>query len=300
LIRQLAAQLSSLAAALQNGATSPVSHIPLNICKHTSENTKAIMSRLSLSAVGSSACKPMSVKSRKPLVATARLSQQAVWEARPFLSAINGGNERRVPDWQAPGLKLSLALLSEGLKRGFVMNTGELVLKQQPKEEVQVDTFGYIPIAFSSSFVGSWREIWGSNMMVFTPAPYPWLSEEEFAKLYHCATTSPEPPSMAAYAAWCANLVTRFKLAMHPIPPTSTKPTRQATPSFRKAAAPRTHSNGSGGNGSRGSITAVGGGEEGQQGMVYCLQPIFRSTADNEQQQHETVSSLGSWMTSWL
>jgi hypothetical protein len=193
---------------------------------------------------------------------------------------LNGGNSREELNWTAVEFSKSGGLLTRAIRDGLVTSAGGPVLKDQPTGKVRFDVDGYVWGVFKAGLIGKWTEIWGTSDMWFVPDPFGWLSEEAFCDLYWETIDNPEPISMEATAACCASLIRRF-------PKTNLEPIENHTtaiipiPSFAKAYTPR--SSGSGGNGSRHMLTAVGGGEEGSRRMLRCCKSLqLSATGDDE------------------
>lgn len=199
---------------------------------------------------------------------------------------LNGGNSREELDWTAVEFSKSGGLLTRAIRDGLVTSAGGPVLKHQPTGKVRFDVDGYVWGVFKAGLIGKWTEIWGTSDMWFVPDPFGWLSEEAFCDLYWETIDNPEPTSMEATAAWCASLIRRFpKINLAPIENHTTSISNIIpTPSFFKAYAPLTpRSSGSGGNGSRHMLTAVGGGEEGSRRMLQrCKSVRVSATGDDE------------------
>ena len=250
--------------------------------------------RAAPSARAAAAAKPAVVHagcSGRAIIPKAYIKYQSAIEQRTVQDeawglhrAVNGLNESPVGEFTAIDFSLSGGLLTNLIRKGLVTNTGELVIKDQPKGKVRFDVDGYRRAVFKDGLIGRWFDISGTSDMWFESDSFPWMSQEDFCHLYWETKTNPEPTSMEATVAWCACLINRFDMTLEETLTSRISNNIIPTPScFKARATPTPRSSGSGGNGSRHMLTAVGGGEEGSRRMLQrCKSVRVSATGDDE------------------
>jgi len=207
---------------------------------------------------------------------------------------------------------LSMTLIDILLPLGLITPGGQPVLRQQGHQPFRASADSFRKM--EATFVGRWDEVFGSDDMICIPDPFPWLNADDFAQLsgfdtalmshmislkqrsvQHLITIVDGliPTSFTCTASnsiilWAAQLIDKFATAFcdnskdSNIALTTAASCNTWVCKAGRGSGPRV--SGDGGSGSGVCLTAVGGGDEGEQvGQGDSCVPVIRAGMRDEE-----------------